>query len=274
MTESKERLPAIVHSCYFNASREGEQFVPDHIFSYQVSGSIVVNDGDTERTFGPGEFRFSKRNQLARFVKLPPPNGEFKTIAIRFDQQTLREFSEAYGYKAVRKEHTDAFLRLPNATLYKDFIDSLIPYLGEGQLDDQNLIALKLKEALLILIKVNPELKDILFDFSEPGKIDLEGFMQRNFHFKVSLNRFAYLTGRSLATFKRDFQKIFKLSPGRWLIKRRLQEAYYLIKEQGKRPSEVYIDLGFEDFSHFCYVFRMAYGVSPAKVKEIRNLAV
>jgi AraC-like DNA-binding protein len=126
--------------------------------------------------------------------------------------------------------------------------------------------ALKLKEALLILLKVNPELKDILFDFNEPGKIDLEGFMQQNYHFKVGLNRFAYLTGRSLATFKRDFEKIFKISPNRWLVQRRLQEAYYLIKERGKRPSEIYFELGFEDFSHFSYAFRQAYGAAPTKI--------
>jgi len=267
MTE--KQLPSIVHSCYFNVSREGEQFVQDHIFSYQVSGSMTVNDGEKEYTFHEGDFRFSKRNRLARFVKIPPPNGEFKTIAIRFDQQTLREFSAVYHYKAVKKDHAAAVLNLPDATLYRNYIESLNPYLLDGQLEDRDLIRLKLKEALIILLKVNPELKDVLFDFSEPGKIDLEGFMEKNFHFKVGLDRFAYLTGRSLATFKRDFKKIFQQSPSRWLVQRRLQEAYYQIKELGKRPSEVYIELGFEDFSHFSYAFRQAYGVQPSKLRDI-----
>ena len=272
MFEEPKELASIVYSCHFNASREGEQFIPDHIFSYQASGSIVVNDGQGEHTFVEGDFRFSKRNHLARFVKIPPPNGEFKTIAIRFDQQTLREFSDAYGYKAVKRDNPGGFLTLPKATMYKDFMNSLLPYLIADQMGDAQLIALKLKEALLVLLKVNPELKDVLFDFSEPGKIDLEGFMEKNFYYKVGLNRFAYLTGRSLATFKRDFKKIFQMSPSRWLVKRRLQEAYFQIKEQGKRPSEIYFDLGFEDFSHFCYAFRLAYGVSPAKIKVVAGL--
>jgi hypothetical protein len=49
--------------------------------------------------------------------------------------------------------------------------------------------------------------------FSEPGKIDLEAFMNRNFHFDVSLERFAYLTGRSLSTLKRDFKDLYNLPP-------------------------------------------------------------
>jgi AraC family transcriptional regulator, exoenzyme S synthesis regulatory protein ExsA len=264
--KNKEQLIPIVHACYFTANSNGENFVPHHIFSYQISGSMIVNDGKQEYVFEPGDFRFSKRNQLAKYVKLPPPKGEFKTVAIFFDQQTLREFSTTYGYKAEKKDDTPGFIKLTASETYKSFVKSLLPYLEADQLRDKELLALKIKEALLILLRVNPELKDILFDFSEPGKIDLEGFMQKNFHFKVGINRFAYLTGRSLATFKRDFEKIFKTSPSRWLIQRRLQEAYYLIKEQGKRPSEIYFDLGFEDFSHFSYAFRRAYGAAPTKV--------
>ncbi|MEN0055523.1 MAG: AraC family transcriptional regulator [Mucilaginibacter sp.] len=264
--KDKEQPIPIVHACYAKTNNNSENFVPHHIFSYQISGSMIVNDGKHEYVFEPGDFRLSKRNQLAKYVKVPPPNGEFKTIAIYFDQQTLREFSATYGYKAEKRDDTPGFINLPNSSIYKNFVESLLPYLAADQFRDKELLALKIKEALLILLRVNPELKDVLFDFSEPGKIDLEGFMQKNFHFKVGLNRFAYLTGRSLATFKRDFQKIFKTSPSRWLVQRRLQEAHYLIKEQGKRPSEIYFELGFEDFSHFTYAFRQAYGAAPTKI--------
>jgi AraC-like DNA-binding protein len=268
MSPKREQLPPIVSTCYFNASRKGEHFIPDHVFSYQIAGTMVVNDGQREYVFIPGEFRFFKRNQLARYTKLPPPDGGgFKTMAICFSQKVLREFSATYGYAATKKDTGPAFRHLTDTAMYKSYMDSLIPYLVAEQQMDEDLINLKLKEALLILLKVNPELKDVLFDFTEPGKIDLEAFMQKNFHFKVGLQRFAYMTGRSLATFKRDFEKIFNLPPSRWLVQRRLQEAYYRIKELGKRPSEVYMELGFEDFSHFSYAFRQAYGVAPSKLK-------
>jgi hypothetical protein len=75
------------------------------------------------------------------------------------------------------------------------------------------LATLKVKEAAMILLETNPALKDILFDVSEPGKIDLEAYMNEHYKFNVDLNRFAYLTGRSLATFKRDFEKTFLIFP-------------------------------------------------------------
>ncbi len=41
--------------------------------------------------------------------------------------------------------------------------------------------------------------------------------------FNMSLEKFGYLTGRSLTTFKRDFFKTFKTTPQRWLTQKRLE---------------------------------------------------
>ncbi|MCE7065516.1 AraC family transcriptional regulator [Dyadobacter sp. CY326] len=259
-------LSQITYSCYHSRSREGEQFVPEHVFSYQIAGTLIVNDGLQEYIFKEGDFRLTKRNKLVKFNKQPPANGDFKAISIYLDQQTLRNFSMEFHYEAAPHSSEKAFIALKTNKLMTSYIDSLMPYREFQPPTSQQLMALKLKEAILILLQTNPETKDILFDFSEPGKIDLEGFMIQNFHFNVQLKRFAYLTGRSLATFKRDFEKIFHMSPSRWLMQKRLEAAHYLIKEKGKAPSEVYLETGFEDLSHFSFAFKKAYGIAPSRV--------
>jgi len=256
----------IHYSCYYTRSRGGEQFIPEHAFSYQISGDLTLTGTDKVYTSGPGDFRLSRRNQLVKFLKQPPPGGEFKSVSVFLDQATLRNFSMEYGYKAEKKQEGDSIITLNPNPLYKSYMDSLQPYEHMQQPGDKNLLTLKLREAILILLQGNPELQDVLFDFSEPGKIDLEGFMNKNFHFNVQLKRFAYLTGRSLATFKRDFEKIFHITPSRWLQQKRLQEAHYQIKEQGKAPSDVYLELGFEDLSHFSFAFKKTFGVAPSRI--------
>ena len=104
-----------------------------------------------------------------------------------------------------------------------------------------------------------------LFDFSEPYKIDLEKFMLSNFHFNVPVERFAQLTGRSLAAFKRDFQKIFGMAPRHWLQEKRLTEARHLIEKMNKKPSTIYLDLGFESLSHFSHSFKKKFGRAPSE---------
>lgn len=266
MPQLNKRPSPIAYSCYVTRSREGEQFIPDYVFSYQVSGTMIMNDGAREYVFTPGSFRFSRRNHLMKFNKLPPEGGEFRSISVHFEQPFLRNFSMEAGYEAEKHINGNAVIGLKPDHLFKNYFDSLSPYMQLNGEDDAGLIAVKLKEAILLLLKADPGMKDILFDFSEPGKIDLEAFMNRNFHFNVDLNRFAYLTGRSLATFKRDFEKLFHLTPSRWLQQRRLQEAYYLITEKGKTASDIYLDLGFEDLSHFSFAFKKQFGAAPTKI--------
>jgi AraC-like DNA-binding protein len=136
---------------------------------------------------------------------------------------------------------------------------------GSGN-TNKMLTTLKVKEAIIILLETNPQLKNVLFDFSEPGKIDLEAYMNEHYKFNVDINRFAYLTGRSLATFKRDFEKIFNTPPNRWLQHKRLNDAYFLIKEKGWKTSNVYMEVGFKDFSHFSFAFKKAFGVAPSRL--------
>lgn len=264
--EEIKRPPQIAYSCYYTLSREGEQFAQEHVFSYLISGTLTLNDGNREYVFRGGDFSLCKRNQLMKFVKHPPENGEFKTISLYLGQGLLRGLGMQLGLKAEKAYEGNGVIGLNPNPLLKSYVESLAPYQQLPRAGNEELFAHKLREAVLILLQTDPHLKDVLFDFSEPGKLDLEAFMNKNFHFNVELKRFAYLTGRSLATFKRDFEKIFHVSPSRWLQQRRLQEAHYLIKEKGRAPSEVYLDLGFEDLSHFSFAFKKKFGVAPSRI--------
>jgi AraC family transcriptional regulator, exoenzyme S synthesis regulatory protein ExsA len=261
-----EKASDIVYSCYYKRSREGEQFVPEHTLSYQISGSLTLNDGTKEYTVQEGSLRFIQRNQLLKFTKQPPKNGEFKSLSIYLNQQVLKNYSLEFGVTAGQKQYDKSLLPLKATPPLKSYIDSLLVYHNSNSLSNQQLISLKLKEGILLLLQSEPELKNTLFDFSEPHKIDLEAFMNKNFHFNVSSERFAYLTGRSLATFKRDFESIFGNTPGKWLQQKRLREAHYLITKKGKIASDIYLDLGFENLSHFSFAFKKQFGVSPGKI--------
>ncbi|MCC3156760.1 AraC family transcriptional regulator [Hymenobacter sp. 15J16-1T3B] len=268
MTATAAKRPPILYSCYFQVSRAGEQFVSEHILSYQVAGTLLTNDGTREQAFGPGTLRLMRRNHLLKFAKLPGTEHSYKNLSIVLDQDTLRRLSLETGYEpgSAPPPPAEAVVSLPADPLYLSYVASLQPYEQLAAPGNEDLLQLKVREAALLLIRANPELRAVLFDFAEPGKLDLAAFMERNFHFNVQLPRFAYLTGRSLATFKRDFEKIFHVSPSRWLLRRRLQEAHYRIKEQGQTASEVYLDLGFEDLSHFSYAFKKQYGVAPSRL--------
>ena len=258
--------PHILYSCYSERSREGESFIPQHVFGYVFSGGSEVHLGGTTHHFKEGDFRFFRKNQLSRYTKFPPPGGEYRSISVYLDEGSLREMSEELNIHMDGKYNGDSNLIFKPNGLLTNYVASLTPYLnGTGEFNKM-VTQLKVKEAIMILLEINPALKNVLFDFSAPGKIDLEAYMNEHYKYNVDLNRFAYLTGRSLASFKRDFERIFGTSPNRWLQQKRLNDAYYLIKEKGQKSSDVYMEVGFKDFSHFSFAFKKAYGVAPSRV--------
>jgi AraC-like DNA-binding protein len=259
-----------ISACYVSPSLSTEQFVPNHCFMYLVSGSMLAYDGSKEYKLKPGDYGIARRNHLARYTK-QPDNGVFKKIYILFDQEFLKEFNDTYQFKVENKRVANGIVPLNKTVLVKYFIQSLTPYFNEQGAIDEQFLNVKRSELLLILLKTNSELANIFFDFSNPEKINLEEFMNRNFKFNVSIERFAYLTGRSLSAFKRDFEKIFNATPSHWLVQKRLEEAYYLIDKKNKKPSDIYFDLGFENLSHFSFAFKKLFGHSPTRLTEAKK---
>lgn len=161
-----------------------------------------------------------------------------------------------------------ALIDLTGNVFLKGFFDSLLPYLDEPKMLTEKIAALKTQEAIELLLQTGDIFQHFLFDFQEPHKIDLETYMNHNYKYNIPLLSFAKLTGRSLSTFKRDFTKIFDTTPEKWLQKKRLEQAHYLILKKKQRPSDVYLEVGFENLSHFSFAFKKQYGMTPTELTE------
>lgn len=242
-----------------------EQFIPDHVFVYIEAGTIRCYDGSNTYAFGAGQCCLARKNRLAKYR-----TGEegFAPLIFCFEEAFLRSFGAKHGIGAAPAKAAETFIPVETSVVINSFIHSLAPYrTAPGKLQEA-FEDLKYEELLLILLQEQPALAGILFDFGKPDKIDLEAFMNRNFTFNVGLDRFAFLTGRSLSAFKRDFRAIFGEAPGRWLLKRRLQEAYYLIDQEARKPADIYLDLGFEALPHFSFAFKKEFGITPGCLRK------
>ena len=202
---------------------DGEHYLPYHCFSYIMSGTLTLSDGTGTQTFRKGDFMFGAGNRLVKIRKAPEPDGLFKAVVVVMDEEILQTYCKDYQIGATTGKREKNALPLRPCALLKNYFDSLFPYFDKKL--PESLVSLKRNEAIMLLIDKNPELSDILFNFSAPDKINLEEFMNQNFRYNTQMKRYAYLTGRSLATFKRDFQKIFNTTPNRWLQQKRLNEA-------------------------------------------------
>jgi len=232
-----------------------------------VSGQFTFETPGQTVSMNKGEMLLIGKNQLGQITKTPLPGEHYETIVISMQEDVLRKIALEEQIEISEKYTGPLNIHIPGNDFFKGYFQSIIPYVRNP---DEKISAemgiLKIREVVKLLLQFMPSLNRFLFDFSEPHKIDLEKFMITNYHFNVTIEKFAELTGRSLAGFKRDFQKTFGMSPRVWLQEKRLTEAQYLITKKSMKPSAIYLDLGFESLSHFSHSFKKKFGKTPSEM--------
>lgn len=254
------------HIHYVGKEISPEQFIAEHTFVYVIKGLINIYDGSKQITLKAGDCCIGRKNRLARYNK-EEVNNELEKIFVYFDETFLKQFQERYKTKETKFKSAETFVPVKKNELLPNYIQSLLPYYNHAKISEP-FADVKREELLLILLQKQPDLAGVFFDFDIPQKINIEEFVNKNFKFNVSIERFAYLTGRSLSAFKRDFKTTFNETPNHWLVKKRLQEAHFLIKKKKQKPSDIYLELGFETLSHFSYSFKKQFGQTPTELAD------
>jgi AraC-like DNA-binding protein len=233
---------------------------------YIVSGELLLFENDKEISIRKGECVFIRRDHRIKMYKQPLGEEQFQAIWFTFRRSSLRDFFYKLDKNVIPKIseiHDISIKKIAARPEFESLFYSLIPYLDSTTEPTQEVLNLKEQEGLHALLNMDKRFYSILFDFTEPWKIDIMEFMNENYMYELSMEEIAEFTGRSLATFKRDFAKLNNLTPQKWLIQKRLEVAYNMIKQDGKKPSDVYIDVGFKNRTHFYNAFKRQYGVSP-----------
>jgi AraC-like DNA-binding protein len=169
------------------------------------------------------------------------------------------------------EQQFEPVMQIESNELLKGFFLSMSTYFNTTQDPDPSLLELKFKE-LVLNIADNPVNRELLSYFCsllhEPQSVLLERVMEDNFCFNLGLETFAELSNRSLSAFKRDFEKLFHTTPGKWLLERRLNYSLHLLSHRNKNVSEAAFESGFESPSHFSRAFKGRFGKAPAEMKK------
>ena len=265
--EKKLRNPAaeVVITCLSEKYLKNEVMLDDHCFVRIISGEIKITQSDSSRIFQPGDTILLPRRQLSTVAQYPKDDKPYQCVLIMLKTKRLREY---YAANPVQKNtaHVPAVKAFDKHPLLESYFASLIPYLEFHEELPEKLVTLKIEEAITILRTIDQGVDAFLSDFSEPGKIDLADFMEQNYMHNMTLDKFSFLTGRSLTTFKRDFSRIYDATPQRWLTEKRLKLAHYLLSANQQKPVEIFREVGFENLSHFSYAFKKQFGYAPKEV--------
>lgn len=268
MSSSENPVNAdIVFACEVEKFFHREIILEDHALVRMISGEMRIVQAEQTYVLGAGATFLLPRDLPAAAVKYPKDGQPYKSISINLKPQRLEAYYRKHTVRAATAH--DPRMRLFDKHLLLDSLfASLLPYLDLDTALPEALVAIKVEEAISVLRTVDESVDRVLAYFGEPGKIDLAAFMEKNFVFNMPLDKFAYLTGRSLTTFKRDFKKTFDTPPQQWLTRKRLEHAHYQLTEKNLAPVDVCFEVGFQNLSHFSYAFKKQFGYGPATLRN------
>jgi AraC-like DNA-binding protein len=149
------------------------------------------------------------------------------------------------------------------------YFNSIMSYFPKDNTPPKELLTLKFEELILTILtsSTNLPLASYLRATTETSKVSIPSIMESNFMHNLSLEEYARLCARSLSAFKTDFQSIYKTSPGKWLINKRLEHAKFLVETTDKSVQDIAGDSGFKNISHFVRIFKETYGQPPMKYR-------
>ena len=238
----------------------------EYALNYVYSGEMVLDNGTEEIRVGKGECVFIPRDHHITLYKKTKDGERYCGIFLMFTRRFLREMYgklEQRSLPAATPKLDAGVMKLPPTVELASLFGSMTPYFDPEVKPNDDFMNLKLQEGLLALLHIDERFAPTLFDFNERWKIDILEFMNANYMYEFTMEELAHYTGRSLATFKRDFRKISELTPEKWLIRKRLEVAYAKLKEGGKKVTDVYAEVGFKNPSHFSTAFKKQYGIPP-----------
>lgn len=234
--------------------------INDYLLVNAISGNGTMNVNGMNYTLNVGTVYLVARSEKVQFETME----SLQLLQVRISEDAVEEYLLRNKPSETTGSRNGSVELIPRHLLVDSFFSGIESGVDNKYRASIPLVFLKMQECIGILTYVCPALYDWFSRMNSMQKINLREFMETHYKDNMPLEQLAAATGRSLSTFRRDFSKEFGTTPGRWLLKKRLKEAYRLITQSHKSPSTFLYDLGFESFPHFSRSFKASYGIQPS----------
>lgn len=247
------------------------EFQHEACFIYFKNAEILISS-PTERTeiSSHESVLLNCGNHFADFIK----NASSETCevyAVHLYGDLLKEIYKNEIPSFIKQSNLNRYSqKLGAQTLLDHYIDGLIFYFENPKLVTDDLLILKLKELILLLIQTHysETLIELISKIITTRQANLKEVVRTHLFSNLSVNELATLTARSVSSFKREFQLLFKDSPANYIKEKKLEKEENLLKHSDYSISEICFQIGFKDISHFTRAFRKRNQLTPSVYRK------
>ncbi len=243
-----------------------------HVFSFLQSGQKQLHFANTA-VAGNEQQSILIRNGNCLVSELLNEEAVYFCKLFFFSQKCLEDFLLKFTiipthYRLSTQE--TPFFVIENDTYLSLFIDSLSSLMRLKPAQEKAWLVVKFEEIMLYLWNKYGDdfLTYICSLIEKEDKLTFRKKVDTHIWSNLKLEEIAFLCNMSLSSFKRHFISEFNEPPGKWFQRKRLQKAKELLQNGQIKPSDIYLESGYNNLSNFSTAFKNEFGVSPARILQ------
>lgn len=271
-TTSSLRLDggSIIDQCIVTAGESGTFFLEQHLLYVVLGGSVKLTCGRQSWTVGKNQMILLRKAHSVSYEKKgSPETGLFESQLFAINDELLKDFLTKLQVNVPPMTEEFGAHVSPMSARLVAYCWSLAPYFNDPSQVNPGLLRMKVMELLFNVMDCSKNIFRQMLQLRHPVKIDVHRVVEENYAFPISLEELAYLSGRSLSSFKRDFQSIYGETPAKWIREKRLSKAHQMLQSSQMSVADVAYSLGFENPTHFSRIFKQHYGIAPSQIMAI-----
>jgi len=257
---------SVIELCIHSIKGEGTMFLEDHLLFFVLGGKIILHHGKQTYTVCKNEMILLKKaTSISYEVEGDEDNDNlFESLMFCLKDDLIKEFLTLENVSVPRIDAEMKTSVYPMDDCLISFANSLYPYFNDSSKVNPGALRLKIMELLYSVSDCHKSMFRQILQLRRPVRLDIKNVVEQYYNTPVTLSELAFLSGRSLSSFKRDFQSAYNISPAQWIRIKRLEKAKEMLQETDLPVNEICYTLGFENLSHFSRIFKGHYGQSPS----------
>ncbi|RQO74385.1 AraC family transcriptional regulator [Pedobacter sp. KBW06] len=249
-----------------------QNMLKEHFLLFAVEGVNELRIGNQFFSLKKGEMLLIKKATYVEIVKGGDALNDFvyESVSFTLKKDIIIDFIkliEMDDYLA-KPVPDDEVVVYPYGGRLQSFLASLKPYFDDNENIKTGLFKLKILELLYGLSQENPRFLHQLINLNRYETRDLMKTMEAHYLQPYTLKELAHISGRSLSSFRREFESMFHTTPARWIQEKRLQKAKDLFHSTQLTIANVCYEVGYENVSHFSRLYKSHFGYSPSETKK------
>lgn len=246
-------------------------FQNEACFVYFKNGTTILSSPTERLEIGSTEsVLLNCSNYFADFIQ-KAPLATIEVYAVHLYPDLLKEIYKDTIPQILKQKAAGKYAKkIANHSIINHFIDSLVFYFENPDLVNSELLVLKIKELILLLLQTDNSvtIAELIANLFSPRQASLKDVIQNHLFSDFSMNELAKLAGLSLSTFKRSFQNIYNDTPANYLRTKKIERAIEFLSQSDYSVSEICFQIGFNDVSHFTKTFKKHTKLSPLSFRK------